>query len=156
VCWSFGFAEVEEIDKINIYHAGLLAMQRAVNGLSCVPDFVLVDARKIPQCPAPQRGIIRGDALSASIAAASIIAKTTRDAHMLEMDTLYQGYGFASHKGYPTPEHCRALKELGAVPIHRRSFGRVREVLGLDPVQNELFADQPSEVTSEAAAAHAQ
>ena len=158
VCWSFGFAEVEEIDKINIYHAGLLAMQRAVNGLSCVPDFVLVDARKIPQCPAPQRGIIRGDALSASIAAASIIAKTTRDAHMLEMDTLYQGYGFASHKGYPTPEHCRALKELGAVPIHRRSFGRVREALGLDPVQTELFADQPNEIeiAAEAAAAHAQ
>jgi len=156
VCWSFGFAEVEEIDKINIYHAGLLAMQRAVNGLSCVPDFVLVDARKIPQCPAPQRGIIRGDALSASIAAASIIAKTTRDAHMLEMDILYQGYGFASHKGYPTPEHCRALKELGALPIHRRSFGRVREALGLDPVQTELFADQSNDVATEAAAAHAQ
>jgi len=139
VCWAFGFAEVEEIDRVNIYHAGLLAMQRAVNGLACLPDFVLVDARKIPQCPAPQRGIIRGDALSASIAAASIIAKTTRDAHMLEMDSLYQGYGFASHKGYPTPEHCRALKDLGAVPIHRRSFGRVREVLGLDPVQTDLF-----------------
>jgi ribonuclease HII len=156
VCWSYGFAEVEEIDKINIYHAGLLAMQRAVNGLSCVPDFVLVDARKIPQCPAPQRGIIRGDALSASIAAASIIAKTTRDAHMLEMDVLYHGYGFASHKGYPTPEHCRALKELGALPIHRRSFGRVREVLGLDPVQTELFADPPEEIPAEVAAAHAQ
>src|SRR5215210_2806167 len=135
VCWSFGFAEVEEIDRINIYHAGLLAMQRAFQGLSCAPDFILVDARRIPQCPAPQRGIIHGDALSASIAAASIIAKTTRDAHMLEMDLMYAGYGFASHKGYPTPEHCRTLKELGALPIHRRSFGRVREVLGLDPVQ---------------------
>ena len=155
VCWSYGFAEVEEIDKLNIYHAGLLAMQRAVNGLSCLPDFVLVDARKIPQCPAPQRGIIRGDTLSASIAAASIIAKTTRDAHMLEMDTLYQGYGFASHKGYPTPEHCRALKELGAVPIHRRSFGRVRQVLGLDPVQTELFEDHDEEIATEVAAAHA-
>ena len=153
VCWSFGFAEVEEIDKINIYHAGLLAMQRAVKGLRCVPDFVLVDARKIPQCPAPQRGIIRGDTLSASIAAASIIAKTTRDAHMLEMDLLYQGYGFASHKGYPTPEHCRTLKELGAVSIHRRSFARVREVLGLDPVQTELFADESEEVAAEVAIA---
>ena len=153
VCWSFGFAEVEEIDKVNIYHAGLLAMQRAVNGLKCAPDFVLVDARKIPQCPAPQRGIIRGDTLSASIAAASIIAKTTRDAHMLEMDNLYQGYGFASHKGYPTPEHCRALKELGAVSIHRRSFARVREVLGLDPVQTELFADESEEVAAEVAIA---
>jgi len=141
VCWAFGFAEVEEIDRINIYHAGLLAMQRAFQGLTCLPDFVLVDARRIPNCPSPQRGIIRGDALSASIAAASIIAKTTRDAHMLEMDTTYSGYGFASHKGYPTPEHCRALKELGALPIHRRSFARVREVLGLDPVQTELFTD---------------
>ena len=84
ICWSVGFAEVEEIDKINIYHAGLLAMQRAVQGLSSQPDFILVDARKIPNCHVPQRGIIRGDALSASIAAASIIAKTTRDAHMLE------------------------------------------------------------------------
>jgi ribonuclease HII len=154
ICWSFGFAEVEEIDRINIYHAGLLAMQRAVQGLSCVPDFVLVDARKIPQCPAPQRGIIRGDALSASIAAASIIAKTTRDAHMLEMDVLYQGYGFASHKGYPTPEHCRALKELGALPIHRRSFGRVREVLGLDPIQNELFAEATDVSVTEVTAVH--
>ena len=153
VCWSFGFAEVEEIDRINIYHAGLLAMQRALQGLTCLPDFVLVDARKIPHCPSPQRGIIRGDALSASIAAASIIAKTTRDAHMLEMDTLYAGYGFASHKGYPTPEHCRALKELGALPIHRRSFGRVREVLGLDPIQAELFAENSEEVTAEAAVA---
>lgn len=151
VCWSVGFAEVEEIDKINIYHAGLLAMQRAFQGLSCPPDFVLVDARKIPNCTTPQRGIIRGDALSASIAASSIIAKTTRDAHMHVMDQQYAGYGFASHKGYPTPEHCRALKELGALPIHRRSFGRVREVLGLDPVQTELFDTSPTNELTEVA-----
>lgn len=156
VCWSVGFAEVEEIDRINIYHAGLLAMRRAVAGLTCLPDFVLVDARKIPHCPVPQRGIIRGDTLSASIAAASIIAKTTRDAHMLEMDGLYQGYGFASHKGYPTPEHCRLLKELGALPIHRRSFGRVREVLGLDPVQTNLFEPPTDEAPAELAIARAQ
>ncbi|MDQ5843879.1 MAG: ribonuclease HII [Acidobacteriota bacterium] len=155
VCWAYGFAEVDEIDRINIYHAGLLAMQRALQGLTCVPDFVLVDARRIPQCPSPQRGIIRGDALSASIAAASIIAKTTRDAHMLELDQLYAGYGFASHKGYPTPEHCRALKELGALPIHRRSFGRVRQVLGLDPVQTEMFAEPAEEMPLEAAVANA-
>ena len=139
VCWAVGFAEVEEIDKINIYHAGLLAMQRAVQGLTSQPDFILVDARRIPNCQTPQRGIIRGDALSASIAAASILAKTTRDAHMMEMDQLYSGYGLATHKGYPTPEHCRALKALGALPIHRRSFARVREALGLDPIQSELF-----------------
>jgi ribonuclease HII len=142
VCWSVGVAEVEEIDKINIYHAGLLAMQRAVQGLNCPPDFILVDARRIPNCQTPQRGIIRGDALSASIAAASIIAKTTRDAHMLEMDQMYSGYGLATHKGYPTPEHCRALKSLGALPIHRRSFARVREALGLDPIQTELFTPE--------------
>src|SRR6476469_2704430 len=143
ICWSAGFGEVEEIDKINIYHAGLLAMQRAVEGLNARPDFILVDARKIPHCETPQRGIIRGDALSASIAAASIIAKPTRDAHMPELDQMYSGYGLAVHKGYPTPEHCRTLKELGALPIHRRSFGRVRQALGLDPIQNELFADEP-------------
>jgi ribonuclease HII len=123
-------------------------MQRAFQGLSCAPDFVLVDARKIPNCDKPQRGIIKGDALSASIAASSIIAKTTRDAYMLELDRQYEGYGFASHKGYPTPEHCRALKELGALPIHRRSFARVREALGLDPVQPDLFENQEAEALS--------
>jgi len=164
LCWSVGIAEVEEIDTINIYHAGLLAMQRAVHGLTTEPNFILVDARKIPHCTIPQRGIIRGDALSASIAAASIIAKTTRDAHMLELDRIYAGYGLASHKGYPTPEHCRALKTLGALPIHRRSFARVREALGLDPIQTELFpteagaaaempADLAAEMTAEIAAA---
>ena len=149
VCWSVGIAEVEEIDKINIYHAGLLAMQRAVQGLNSQPDFILVDARRIPNCQTPQRGIIRGDALSASIAAASIIAKTTRDAHMLELDQVYSGYGFATHKGYPTPEHCRTLKDLGALPIHRRSFARVRQALGLDPVQPDLFAPEEEIVAQE-------
>jgi ribonuclease HII len=139
LCWSAGRAEVEEIDRLNIYHAGLLAMQRAFDALTTRPDFVLVDARKIPLCPVPQRGIIHGDALSASIAAASIIAKTTRDAYMNELDRQYAGYAFASHKGYPTPEHCRLLKELGALPVHRRSFARVRAALGLDPIQGELF-----------------
>ena len=115
------------------------------------PDFVLVDARRIPYCPAPQRGIIKGDTLSASIAAASIIAKTTRDALMCEFDSVHPGYNFATHKGYPTPEHCRLLKELGAAPIHRRSFARVREALGLDPIQSELFEEQ-----AEAAAAAGQ
>src|SRR5712692_6318802 len=142
IAWSVGRAEVEEIDTLNIYHAGLLAMRRAVEGLTSQPDFILVDARRIPHCSAPQRGIIKGDTLSASIAAASIIAKTTRDALMAEFDSVHPGYNFATHKGYPTPEHCRLLKELGAAPIHRRSFARVREVLGLDPIQNELFEEK--------------
>jgi ribonuclease HII len=135
LCFSVGRAEVEEIDTINIYHAGLLAMERAVQGLSQIPQFVLVDARKIPNCPAPQKGIIHGDALSMSIAAASIIAKTTRDALMAEFDLQYPGYGLAVHKGYPTPHHCERLQALGPCPLHRRSFTRVREALGLAPVQ---------------------
>jgi ribonuclease HII len=144
VAWAVGMAEVEEIDRLNIYHAGLLAMRRAVEGLGLVPDFVLVDARKIPECPSPQRGIIKGDSLSMSIAAASILAKTTRDALMAELDARYPGYGLAAHKGYPTAQHVRALKEKGVLPIHRRSFGPVREALGLTqpapgPVQAELF-----------------
>ena len=132
ITYAVGVAEVDEIDRINIYHAGLLAMKRAVCGLEPSPDYVLVDARKIPDCTAPQRGIIHGDQLSASIAAASIIAKTTRDPLMMGFDQVYPGYGFASHKGYPTPEHCRALEQLGPTPIHRRSFARVRRSLGLD------------------------
>jgi ribonuclease HII len=140
LCWYVARAEVEEIDQLNIYHAGLLAMRRAVDGLQMSPEFILVDARKIPHCPYPQRGIIHGDELSASIAAASILAKTTRDAYMLELDRLYGAYRFGSHKGYPTPEHCRLLKELGPLPVHRRSFARVRQLLGLEPVQTELFA----------------
>jgi ribonuclease HII len=144
--WSVGRAEVEEIDTLNIYHAGLLAMRRAVEGLTSQPDFVLVDARRIPHCASPQRGIIKGDALSASIAAASIIAKTTRDAVMCEFDSVHPGYNFSTHKGYPTPEHCRLLKELGAAPIHRRSFARVREALGLDPVQADLFEEKANSV----------
>lgn len=139
VCWSVGRAEVEEIDSLNIYHAGLLAMRRAVAGLNPQPEFVLVDARKIPECPCPQRGIVRGDTLSASIAAASVIAKTTRDREMHALDRLYPGYGLAAHKGYPTPAHYRALAALGASPVHRRSFAPVRQALGLEPTQADLF-----------------
>jgi ribonuclease HII len=148
VVWSTGIAEVEEIDTINIYHAGLLAMRRAVEGLVQQPDFILVDARRIPHCQTPQRGIIKGDALSMSIAAASIIAKTTRDAIMTELDARLPGYNFATHKGYPTPEHCRCLKELGATAIHRRSFARVREALGLDPIQDNLFPEEKTEAAT--------
>jgi len=143
LAWATGRAEVEEIDTLNIYHAGLLAMRRAVLALSHPPEYLLVDARKVPEVTTPQRGIIHGDALSMSIAAASIIAKTTRDGLMCEFDALYPGYELAAHKGYPTPRHCTLLKTLGATPIHRRSFNRVREVLGLLPRQSELFPPEP-------------
>lgn len=139
VCWSVAQAEVEEIDRLNIYRAGLLAMQRAVESLTVCPEYILVDARTIPHVPQPQRGIIHGDALSASIAAASLIAKTSRDAHMVAMDALYPGYGFASHKGYPTSAHLKALQELGPLPIHRKTFAPVRQASTLEPRQGELF-----------------
>ena len=120
--WAVGWADAREIDRLNIYHAGLQAMRRAVEGLNIRPDYLLVDSRTIPECSCPQRGIIHGDALSMSIAAASILAKTFRDRVMLEMDVRYPGYGFARHKGYPTPEHINVLQRRGPTPIHRRSF----------------------------------
>jgi len=145
LAWSVGWAEVNEIDEINIYWAGLLAMQRALSNLTRTPEYILVDARKIPNCQIRQRGIVHGDALSASIAAASIIAKTSRDTLLISLDGQYPGYGFATHKGYPTSEHLKALKALGALPIHRRSFRPVREALGLDPIQESLFDQNLSE-----------
>src|ERR1043166_5076266 len=127
IVWAVGRAEVEEIDSLNIYHAGLRAMGRAGEGLASQPDFILVDARRIPHCGTPQRGIIKGDALSASIAAASIIAKTTRDGLMTEFEAIHPGYNFKTHKGYPTPEHCRCLEALGATPIHQIGRASCRE-----------------------------
>jgi ribonuclease HII len=147
IAWAIGRAEVEEIDRINIYHAGLLAMRRAVEGLKHDPGFILVDARRIPGIPHAQRGIIRGDSLSMSIAAASILAKTTRDGWMRELDLAFPGYGLAKHKGYPTPEHCERLRTLGATEIHRRSFAPVRQALGLPPVEVETTQLVIEEVT---------
>jgi ribonuclease HII len=143
VCWAVARAEVEEIDGLNIYRAGLLALDRAVRALSVRPDHLLVDARRLQELRIPQTPIVHGDALSLTIAAASILAKTARDALMAELDGVHPGYGFARHKGYPTGEHVDALRRLGACPIHRRSFQPVREVLGLAPVQGELFATPP-------------
>ncbi len=139
VSWAAASADVGEIDKMNIYRAGLLAMRRAVEKLNTKPEYLLVDARNIPDLKCPQHAIVQGDALSASIAAASIIAKTTRDAFMIEMEGKYPGYGFDSHKGYPTRRHLRILKEMGVLPIHRRSFAPVRAVLDADSPQAELF-----------------
>ncbi len=143
VCWAVGVTTVEEIDTVNIYRAGLLAMRRAIEGLSTAPEHLLIDARRLPELPIPQDGIVHGDALSLTIAAASIVAKTTRDAMMLEYDRAFPGYGFARHKGYPTAEHFAALGSLGACTLHRRSFAPVRQALGLEPVQQDLFAPPP-------------
>jgi ribonuclease HII len=127
---SVGIATVAEIDDINIYHAGLLAMRRAVEGLPRPPQHLLVDARTVPGVSVPQNPFNKGDGINFSIAAASIIAKTERDRMMVELDARYPGYGFAAHKGYPVPEHRECLLKLGRSPVHRLSFPVLREWFG--------------------------
>ena len=139
VAWAVGVATHEEVDRLNVYQAGLLAMRRAVEGLGVVPQYLLVDARRVPGTRVPQLGIVKGDARSLTIAAASVLAKTTRDAIMVEAEARWPGYGFARHKGYGAPEHLAALERLGPCPIHRRSFAPVREASGPGPAQGELF-----------------
>lgn len=120
--FGLGIIEADEIDRINIYQASRQAMFKALQALKTAPDYLLVDALSIPDTAIAQHAIIHGDALSVSIAAASVIAKCTRDAIMVQYDSLYPGYGFAKHKGYPTREHYMALEKLGPSPIHRLSF----------------------------------
>lgn len=120
--WAVGQASAEEIDRLNIHRASLLAMRRAVEGLVPPPDLLLVDAFHIPEVAIPQRGLIRGDARSASIAAASIVAKVTRDRFMVALHAIDGRYGFDRHKGYATREHLRALARFGLSTLHRRTF----------------------------------
>jgi ribonuclease HII len=131
LAWAVGRAEVEEIDRLNILQASLLAMQRAVRALDPAPHVALIDGNQCPQLPCTTRAIVGGDHLIAAISAASILAKVTRDREMQALDHQFPGYGFAVHKGYPTSAHQRALQTLGASPIHRRSFAPVRRVLEL-------------------------
>lgn len=139
VAVGIGRAEVSEIDTLNIYHAGLLALRRAVLALIPAPQHVLLDARRLRDLSIPQQAIVKGDAKSITIGAASIVAKVCRDRLMRDLDREHPGYGFADHKGYPTPEHLEALERLGACVIHRRSFAPVAKALGLIPEQQELF-----------------
>lgn len=127
--WSLGRAEPEEIDQLNILQATLLAMKRAVEGLTISPTHALVDGNQAPDLSCPVTTIIKGDQSEPTIAAASILAKVARDREMKVMDELYPGYGFAKHKGYPTKEHQQALMELGPTIIHRRSFKPVQLAL---------------------------
>jgi ribonuclease HII len=127
--WGTGFASSEEIDEIGIVPAIQLAVGRALAQIPCPPQHLLLDYMSLPNAPCPQTALIKGDARSLSIAAASVLAKTARDEAMCELDLVYPGYGFAANKGYGTPFHLRALAELGPCPVHRRSF---RSVI-LDP-----------------------
>ncbi len=127
--WSLGRAEPEEIDEINILQASLLAMSRAVAGLSIQPQHCLIDGNRCPELSCTSEAIIKGDLKIQSIGAASIIAKVARDNEMKELDKKYPGYGLAQHKGYPTKAHILAIQKLGVVKIYRKSFAPVRRVL---------------------------
>lgn len=129
LCWAVARASVEEIDTLNILQASLLAMKRAVEGLSVQPDFVYVDGNRTPRWSYACEAVVQGDGRLASIAAASILAKVSRDREMCALEERYPGYGFVNHKGYPTPEHLDALRRLGPSPIHRRSFRPVAELV---------------------------
>lgn len=129
LAWAIASASAAEIDSLNILQATLVAMARAIDTLPIVPTEVWVDGNQRPRTSLPCRAIVKGDALVPAISAASILAKTARDAEMLAMDTQFPGYGFARHKGYPTPEHLEAIARLGPTPIHRRSFAPVRQAI---------------------------
>jgi ribonuclease HII len=128
LCVCVAQASVEEIDRLNILQATMLAMQRAVEGLRLMPARVLVDGNRLPRLKLPAEAIVKGDSKVAAIAAASIVAKVHRDALLVELHERHPAYGFAGHKGYPTPEHLAALRAHGACEAHRRSFAPVREL----------------------------
>ncbi len=129
LAWALGRAEVEEVDRLNVLIASMLAMQRAVAALGEMPGHVLVDGNRTPALPCPATAIIGGDRKVAAIAAASILAKVARDREMVGQDARYPGYGFARHKGYPSAEHLAALMVLGPSPLHRKSFAPVRKAM---------------------------
>jgi len=137
LCWSVARATVEEIDRFNILQATLMAMRRAVMGLSQQPDFVAVDGNRLPQWEYRGEAVVKGDGRVEVISAASILAKVVRDAEMKAFDVTYPGYGFAANKGYGTPQHLEALARKGPTAIHRRSFAPVREQMVL--TQDTLF-----------------
>lgn len=137
LAWAIGRASVAEIDRLNILQASMLAMWRAVDGLQLRPEFVVVDGNRLPRWPYPAQAVVKGDARVAVIGAASILAKVTRDLELVELDRQHPGYGFAEHKGYPTPAHLSALERLGPSPAHRRSFAPVRRLL-VEPEQVPL------------------
>ena len=137
VAWSIREISVEQIDALNILRATHLGMRQALEALSPAPDLALIDGHPLPDPAVPQQHLIKGDARSASIAAASILAKVYRDRLMVALDAAYPGYGFARHKGYGTAEHLEAIRRLGICPLHRRSFAPVR-----DHAQRRLSLDR--------------
>ncbi|MCF7516818.1 ribonuclease HII [Pseudoalteromonas sp. L21] len=132
LCYAVGRCSPSEIDELNILHATMLAMSRAVEGLSVKPEFVFIDGNRVPtQLTVPAQAVVKGDSLVAEISAASILAKVARDDEMIELDKRYPDYGFAGHKGYPTKAHFAALEQYGAIAEHRKSFKPVQRILAL-------------------------
>lgn len=129
--WSVGRCSPQEIDELNILQATMVAMQRAVAGLSVAPDFILVDGNRTPDFGVPSQAVVKGDLRVAQISAASIIAKVTRDREMDELHQRYPQYDFAKHKGYPTKVHMAAIEQYGVIDEHRRSFKPVKAILGI-------------------------
>ncbi|MGA9702866.1 ribonuclease HII [Pseudomonas sp.] len=129
--WHIARAEVGEIDELNILHATMLAMQRAVEGLHITPKIAMIDGNRCPKLSMPAEAVVKGDSKVPAIAAASILAKVSRDREMAAFELIYPGYGIGGHKGYPTPVHLEALARLGPTPIHRRSFAPVRQAYEL-------------------------
>lgn len=129
LAWSVARASVDEIDQLNILQASLLAMHRAVSALAPQPGYVLVDGNRLPRWEYAAEPVVKGDARVPAIAAASILAKVQRDAELVALEAVYPGYGFAAHKGYPTPSHLAALRALGVTPVHRKSFAPVKKLL---------------------------
>lgn len=143
--WHIARAEVEEIDELNILHATMLAMKRAVEGLQITPKLALIDGNRCPQLSVPSASVVQGDSKVPAIAAASILAKVSRDREMAAMELKYPGYGIGGHKGYPTPVHLEALARLGPTPIHRRSFGPVRAAYAArDAVAQSALSSAPN------------
>jgi ribonuclease HII len=129
LCFAYGRCSPTEIDQLNILQATMVAMTRAVAGLTVQPEFVFIDGNRIPKLPMPAEAVVKGDSLVAEISAASILAKVARDEEMLELDKRHPQYGFAGHKGYPTKAHFAALEQYGAISEHRKSFKPVQRVL---------------------------
>lgn len=145
--WSIGRCSISEIDEINILQASLLAMHKAVDALPVKPEFVAVDGNKLPKWNYPSQAVVKGDDKVAAIAAASILAKVTRDRELIAFDEIYPGYGLAKHKGYPTKLHMKALAMYGVTPIHRRSYAPVKALLeqGLIWDNGRLLCDSTDE-----------
>ena len=133
MCWSIARANTQEIETYNILEATMLAMKRAIQGLSLSPEYIIVDGNRLPSWPYPSEALVRGDSIAPCVSAASIIAKVFRDKEMRDLDKIYPGYGFSSHKGYGTKKHIDAIKHLAPTPIHRRTFEPIKSMITRTP-----------------------